>query len=222
MQGTIEKVQDAKSGKSLQVTVNGQRFYTKNWAMRNLTGRTINFEPEHQAFSDGGGIDWINNFTEVQAGGYSHTDPGPAHAGAYESHPQDMSGPHGGPPPYHDESSYGTSKPQRDLGPYLPFTSNMCAHLIQAGHIKTADDLRNWADNSMAAIIHAVYPTFRHPMNLANRMRLSMHPPINLCRHFHLSNVVVSQRHPVTRLHPVPYQGTIGIRVVEAKGLSEF
>ena len=149
MQGTIESVRDAKSGKSLQVTVNGQRFYSKKFELRNMVGRTVNFEPSRQNFDDGGGIDWINDFSVLESGSYTHTDPGPAHAGAYQSE-------NPAPPGIGDPGYDKTMREKRDLGPYLPFTSNMCAHLIQAGNIKTAEDLRNWADNSMAAIIHAV------------------------------------------------------------------
>ena len=145
MQGRIDNIKPWKSGLGANVIIGGVEYMTKE----NLpaAGSVINFVPSPS--KDPTKPSWINDFIVVDEQGYSHTDPGPAHAGAYPSE-------NPAPPEYREPRVSSGAGGARDVSAYLPFTSNMCAHLIQAGLIKTGDDLRNWADNSMAAIIHAV------------------------------------------------------------------
>ena len=61
--GQIQTAQDAKSGKTLRVQVNGEWYSTKNWEMRDMVGQVVSFEPSPWATPDGGTIFFINEYT---------------------------------------------------------------------------------------------------------------------------------------------------------------
>jgi hypothetical protein len=64
LQGTIQAVHPSKSGKSLSVNVDGQRFQAKHASgLLAHVGKTITFDPTEQKLDDGGVIRWINEFT---------------------------------------------------------------------------------------------------------------------------------------------------------------
>ena len=114
MQGVIHQVQPSKSGKTLSVTVEGNRFSAKlNSGLQGCAGKTITFDPTEQKLDDGGVIRWINEFTLSGGGAPAASTAAPAATNA----------PHG-------------------MSPYQPLISNLAAHLITAG--KEPSDLRAW------------------------------------------------------------------------------
>ena len=69
MQGIIQATKTSKSGKSLGVCIGDKWYSSKAFEMAGLQGKEITFTTSHQAFPDGGGIDWINDYSEVGAAG---------------------------------------------------------------------------------------------------------------------------------------------------------
>jgi hypothetical protein len=122
--GVVETVKDSQSGRSLWVTVSGQRFLCKENGIRNFIGKEIIFEPsssEHQ----GKTYHWINNFQPSDTSEFSP----PVNRGTPETRP----------------------KPAIEPMALLPITSNLTAHAIQAGLIKTPGEIHAWAAAAFAA-----------------------------------------------------------------------
>jgi len=149
--GPIQAAKDSTSGKTLSVQVNGAWFSTKNWDFRNMIGQTIEFVPDISEWQ-GNTITWINDYsvpalTAADAmnqalaqnnanGATTHqAPPNQALAPATQNRPVVIDG-----------------DPMR----YLPMTSNLVAHAIQAGLITHPDQLGGWAAAAFAAAKHCV------------------------------------------------------------------
>ena len=65
MQGIIKATKTSKSGKSLGVCIDDKWYSSKAFELAGLQGKEITFTTSHQAFPDGGGIDWINDYSEI-------------------------------------------------------------------------------------------------------------------------------------------------------------
>ncbi len=124
-QGQIHRVQPSKSGKSLSVMVDAQRYQAKlTSGLENAVGKTITFDPKPQPLADGTTIYWINEFT--------------------------LSG--GMPIPAAPNGSGATiaTHPMATPSPLQPMISNLAASLIAAG--KEPSDLGPWVAACKAAL----------------------------------------------------------------------
>lgn len=113
--GTIQSAEEGRSGKSLRVSINGQWFSSKNWELKNMVGQVITFTPSSSEFQ-GKTYLWVNEFNVGTQGVQTTNSKGEPKA---PTNTNDMA--------------------------YLPMTSNLVAHAIQAGKIETPDQIQAWA-----------------------------------------------------------------------------
>ena len=113
--GAISAIEDSKSGKALRVQVNGQWFSSKDFGIRDQVGQVITFTPSSSEYR-GKTYYWINDYN-VGTTGTTTTRA------------------NGSPAPVADANAMA----------FLPMTSNLVAHAIQAGKIETPDQIQAWA-----------------------------------------------------------------------------
>ena len=130
--GTVSQCEDARSGKSIRLNINGQWYSTKNFDMRDLVGQVITFTPSASEYN-GKTYFWINDYSAGTQGTTTTT-------------------PSGQPVPQ--------GQGAKDPLVYLPMTSNLVAHAIQAGRIDSPDQLREWASAAFNAARNLIEADF--------------------------------------------------------------
>ena len=129
MRGKIEQAKDSQSGKTLGVKI-GERWYsTKDFEMRSMVGKMIDFEPTSSEYN-GKTMWWLNDYVLCD------NTPNPGSA----NHP--LGSPVG--------------VPRNDGLSYLPMTSNLVAHAIAAGLITQPAQIATWAGAAFAAAKNVV------------------------------------------------------------------
>jgi hypothetical protein len=116
--GTVQTVEDGKSGKTVRVQVNNQWFSSKDFGMRNTVGQVITFTPSASEFR-GQTYYWINDYSQGTQGAQgAQTSP---------------------------NGSGAPSAVRVDAMAYLPMTSNLVAHAITAGRVQEPKEIQAWA-----------------------------------------------------------------------------
>ena len=134
--GIIQDAKMSQSGKSLGIKVNGKWYSTKEFHWQGQVGKNVSFIGNYQSFGDGG-VTWANDIVLADAPGPNSSAPPQA--------PQAPPPAYSPPPSYTGTSQMGPAAANFEPAQALPMTSNIVAHAIQAGLIKTPLDIAAWA-----------------------------------------------------------------------------
>lgn len=135
-QGLIERAQMSKSGKSLRILVNGQWYSTNNLALQSATGRNVQFNVGTSEYM-GNTIMWANDAELLNSDGVAR----PQNGGGVQVQSSTPSHPHAQP------TKPLPAVPVENMA-FMPFVSNTVAHAIQAGAIKSPEEIYAWAQKA--------------------------------------------------------------------------
>ena len=113
--GAIQSAEEGRSGNSLRVNINGQWYSSKDFGLKDMVGQVVTFTPSTSEYR-GKTYYWINDYNIGTTGSARVDKSGNAQAPIATN---DMA--------------------------YLPMTSNLVAHAIQAGKVETPEQIQAWA-----------------------------------------------------------------------------
>ena len=138
MRGKIEAAKKSQSGKTLGILLGETWYSTKNWELEGMVNTMIEFETSSTDYQ-GKTIWWLNDYRVVD-----NTPTQPQQSSA-------ASAPVGAPAPVQHNA--------RDPQVYMPMTSNLVAHAIASGCIKSPDAIHAWTVAAFAAAKSCLEPT---------------------------------------------------------------
>lgn len=137
--GVIEDAKMSQSGKSLGLKVGGKWYSTKEFHWQSQIGQQVSFIGNYQSFGDGG-VTWANDIVLSNAPGPNSMAP-PPQPSAPSARAQGYS-----PPASYSGGGQQPASPAAMA--YMPFVSNTVAHAIQAGVIKSPEEIYAWAQKA--------------------------------------------------------------------------
>lgn len=135
--GTVKSAEMSRSNTSVRVNVDDRWYSSKKFELQGLVGKTISFVPSVSSHN-GKTYLWINDFS-VAGAASAPNQP----AVAPSAPPQTA--------PNRPQATNG------DRQACLPMTSNLVAHAISAGLIKSPDELSLWATKAFDAAYLVLY-----------------------------------------------------------------